>query len=225
MSEIGFVLSPNSLNPRLSVLASMRMHCRTRHIELKRGLELLHQFGLGGHLKKRVLDLSLGLQQRLALARSLVTDPSYLILDEPTTGLDIAGSEIVWEALRARADDGATVLVSSHMLTGVATIADQLIVLSDGNLVSDSSLESFLERWSDVVTVVMSSDNALLGHLLLSASFEPVVDVNGIRLSGDVALKVGEIARDAGIALSSLRVERTELQSAFLRVLASTHAS
>ena len=98
-------------------------------------------------------------------------------------------------------------------------------MISDGLLVSDSTLESFLTRWSDVATTVKSSNDAVLAKALERDGFNSTNNANGILLLGDVAKRVGELACEHRVALTSLWVERTDLQSAFLRLLDADHDS
>jgi ABC-2 type transport system ATP-binding protein len=83
----------------------------------------------------------MGMRQRLGLATALLADPPILILDEPATGLDPDG--IVWlrRLARDRADQGGTVLLSSHLLGEVARIADRILMISDGRLVADAPID------------------------------------------------------------------------------------
>jgi ABC-2 type transport system ATP-binding protein len=99
---------------------------------------------------RRVGTYSLGMQQRLGLAGALLGDPHVLILDEPANGLDPQG--IVWmrELLRGFADDGGTVLLSSHLLHEVEQVADQLIMIGNGQIVAQGSRETLLAGGADL---------------------------------------------------------------------------
>ncbi|MFN2432613.1 MAG: heme ABC exporter ATP-binding protein CcmA [Gemmatimonadota bacterium] len=99
-----------------------------------RAARLLEEFGLGAHAERPVSSLSRGMQQRLALARALVHRPSLLLLDEPYTGLDAAGTRLLTETLHALAAGGATVVVATHAVHDVLELADRLAILADGEL-------------------------------------------------------------------------------------------
>ena len=95
---------------------------------------------LSGAADRRVGQFSLGMRQRLALATALVCDPEILILDEPANGLDPEGVHWLRTLLRNLADEGRTVLVSSHILAEVAQTVDSVVILDRGRLVTQSTL-------------------------------------------------------------------------------------
>lgn len=96
--------------------------------------EVLEMVGLTDAQQRRVGGFSLGMRQRLALASALLGDPQYLILDEPANGLDPAGMAWLRNLLRDLADEGRTVLVSSHVLSEVAQTADHVVIINEGRL-------------------------------------------------------------------------------------------
>lgn len=101
---------------------------------------VLEQAGLADAARVRVGRYSLGMGQRLGLAAALLGEPEFLVLDEPVNGLDPEGMRWIRGLLRAHADAGGTVLLSSHLMTEVAGIADDLVVLSEGRVVSSGSV-------------------------------------------------------------------------------------
>lgn len=105
--------------------------------------EVLAETGLGSVARRRIRGFSTGMRQRLALATALLGRPSGLILDEPTNGLDPSG--IVWlrRLLRAFADAGGTVLVSSHVLTELQQVIDDLVLIEGGRTLWTGSLNDF----------------------------------------------------------------------------------
>ena len=106
--------------------------------------EALDRVGLAADARRRVGTYSMGMLQRLALAGALLADPPILILDEPVNGLDPAG--ILWmrSLLRELADEGRSILVSSHLLSELAEVADQVVIIDQGRLVADDSLANLL---------------------------------------------------------------------------------
>ena len=102
--------------------------------------DVLALTGLTEAADRRVGGFSLGMRQRLSLATALLPDPELLILDEPANGLDPEGVRWLRDLLRGMAAEGATVLVSSHILAEVAHTADSVVILDGGRLVAQSSL-------------------------------------------------------------------------------------
>jgi ABC-2 type transport system ATP-binding protein len=109
---------------------------RSNGIGRRRVDEVLAEVGLADAARTRVGRFSLGMGQRLGLAAALLGDPPVLVLDEPTNGLDPGGIRWIRDLLRDRADAGATVLLSSHLMGEVAEIADDLVVIAGGRVVA-----------------------------------------------------------------------------------------
>ena len=123
----------------------------------KRCRELIEFVGLAAAADRRVGGYSMGMRQRLGLATALLGDPPAIVLDEPANGLDPEG--IVWlrRLLRAFADEGRTVLVSSHVLTEVQHTVDDVVIIAGGRLVHASSLAALAEL-AEPETYVESPD-------------------------------------------------------------------
>ena len=108
--------------------------------------ELLEQFGLADLGKRQTGSLSGGQKRRLAVAMSLVGRPSIVLLDEPTTGLDVSGRTALWNAIREYHAKGGTVLLTSHYLEEVQALAERVVVIDHGKVLADDSLETVLSR-------------------------------------------------------------------------------
>ncbi|WP_036961600.1 ABC transporter ATP-binding protein [Promicromonospora kroppenstedtii] len=108
--------------------------------------ELLDQFRLAGLANRQTGSLSGGQKRRLAVALSLVGRPSVVLLDEPTTGLDVSGRTALWDAIRAYHASGGTVLLTSHYLEEVQALAERVVVIDRGTVLADDSLEKILGK-------------------------------------------------------------------------------
>ena len=107
---------------------------------------MLDQVGLTDAGDRRVKGFSLGMRQRLGLAAALLGEPEVLILDEPANGLDPEGVHWLRQFLRSYADQGRTVLVSSHLLAEVAQTVDDVVIIAGGRLVTQSSLADLADQ-------------------------------------------------------------------------------
>ena len=136
---VGAILD-QGFHPNRTARNHLRIVARQTGVTPSRADELLHRFGLDGAARRRVGGYSLGMRQRLALASAVIGDPSVLILDEPLNGLDPDGIREMRRYLRSFADRGGTVLLSSHLLSEVEAVADDLIVISQGRLAAAGSL-------------------------------------------------------------------------------------
>jgi ABC-2 type transport system ATP-binding protein len=115
-------------------------------IARRRVAEVLELVGLGEVRRRRIGGFSLGMSQRLGIAATLLGDPPILLFDEPVNGLDPEGIRWVRDTFRAFADEGRTVLVSSHLLSEMALTADHLLVLGRGRLIADASTRDLIAR-------------------------------------------------------------------------------
>jgi ABC-2 type transport system ATP-binding protein len=101
--------------------------------------QALAEMGLAGLEKRRAAKLSGGQQQRLQLAMGLVADPILLVLDEPTEGLDVEARRRFWNTIRRRLDNGAGVLITTHLVEEAAAVADRVVVIDRGRIVAEGT--------------------------------------------------------------------------------------
>ncbi len=169
---------------------------------------------------RRVRNYSLGMRQRLGIATALIGDPSVLILDEPANGLDPAGIRWMRDLLRSYADQGGTVLLSSHLLHEIEVIADDLVLIGNGRIVAQGTKAELLQAAG---TVVRSGSGATLARALEGAGITSTVDPDGaVRTTAD-AERVGQIALAAGVALTELRsADGAGLEEMFLELTAES---
>jgi ABC-2 type transport system ATP-binding protein len=183
--------------------------------------EMLETVSLtAGEASRRVGDYSLGMRQRLGIATALIGDPEVLILDEPANGLDPAGIRWMRDLLRGYADRGGTVLLSSHLLHEIEVIADDIVMIGLGRIVSMGSKTELLQ---EAGTVVRAVDRIALELALLAGGLTAVPSDGGaLRTDADAAL-VGKVAFEAGIALTELRAATgAGLEEMFLELTAAT---
>lgn len=106
--------------------------------------DLAQEFGFDDLLRRQTGSLSGGQQRRLAVALAFVGRPRLVLLDEPTTGLDVDARRILWEAIRRQRERGATILLTSHYLEEIEALAERVVVLAGGRVVSDAPLQDVL---------------------------------------------------------------------------------
>jgi len=168
---------------------------------------------------RRVGNYSLGMRQRLGIATALIGDPKVLILDEPANGLDPAGIRWMRDLLRGYADRGGTVLLSSHLLHEIEVIADDIVMIGNGRIVSQGSKTALLHAAG---TVVRTADPHDLQRALGELGIASLVSESGaLRTDADPPL-VGKVALEAGIALTELRPADAGLEDMFLELTATS---
>ena len=138
--QVGAALEAASFHPGRTARDHLRVHATASRVSRSRVGEVLELTGLAAAARRRIGGFSLGMRQRLGLATALLGDPSVLILDEPANGLDPQGSRWLRELVRGLAAEGRTVLVSSHVLGEVAMIADSVIIMNHGRLITQAPL-------------------------------------------------------------------------------------
>jgi ABC-2 type transport system ATP-binding protein len=144
--RVGAVLESNDFHPGRSGLDHLRTLALAAEIPRSRVEQVLELVELDPVAARRVKTYSLGMRQRLGLAGALLGDPELLILDEPANGLDPAGVHWLRRFLRAFAEQGRTVLVSSHILAEVAQTVDQIVIINRGRLLATGTLADLTER-------------------------------------------------------------------------------
>jgi ABC-2 type transport system ATP-binding protein len=165
--------------------------------------EVLTLVGLaGGAARKRVGQYSLGMRQRLGIAHALLGEPQVLILDEPANGLDPQGIYWMRNLLRHFADNGGTVLLSSHLLAEIDVVADQLVVIGEGKIVAQGAKHELLAASG---VRVRGLDREALLEALDAAGIMSNPTADGAELAQATAEAVGRAAAAAGVVLLELR--------------------
>jgi ABC-2 type transport system ATP-binding protein len=141
--RVGSVLESNDFHPGRSGRDHLRVLALAAEIPSSRVEEVLALVELDAVAERRVKTYSLGMRQRLGLAAALLGDPELLVLDEPANGLDPAGVHWLRRFLRRFAEQGRTVLVSSHILAEVAQTVDEVVILNRGRRVANGRLDEF----------------------------------------------------------------------------------
>jgi ABC-2 type transport system ATP-binding protein len=219
--EVGALLEAKAFHPTRSARNHLRMLAAPSRISDRRVDEVLDVVGLTSVAGKGPKSFSLGMSQRLGLAVALLGDPRVLILDEPANGLDPQGINWLRSFLQSYAESGHTVLVSSHQLAEMAQMADHLIVIGRGRLISDLPTAEFESRWSIRSVSVRSPQSAELTRLLTGRGATVEVQADGaFAVTGLDQAQIGDLAAGAGIVLHELATRVASLEEAFLEATA-----
>ena len=222
--RIGAVLEATDFHPSRTARDHLRMLGQAIGLPDSRADEVLRLVELGDAARRRVKGFSLGMRQRLGLAVALLGDPELLILDEPANGLDPEGVRWLRDFLRRFASDGRTVLVSSHVLAEMAQTVDQVLIISRGRLVVESSLAELTARAGGAVRVRGADPQRLIAALRdHDLQVTPGTD-NALLVQGTSSERVGEIAFSAGIPVHELVADGGSLEQIFLELTAEAPA-
>lgn len=179
--------------------------------------ELAEEFGLAELLRRQTGALSGGQKRRLSVALAFVGRPRLVLLDEPTTGLDIDGRHALWEAIRRQRAAGASIVVTSHYLEEIEQLAERVAVIAAGRVVADDDLATVISsvgtRWA-----TLSSPQA--GRVAeLSQVAAARIDGERVELSlRDSDAFVRELV-EAGIPFTELQLRSATLEEAFLSIV------
>ncbi|PZG14355.1 ABC transporter ATP-binding protein [Micromonospora craterilacus] len=175
--------------------------------------ELLDQFGLSELARRQTGGLSGGQKRRLAVALAFVGRPRLVVLDEPTTGLDVEARHTLWEAIRAFHADGGTVLLSSHYLEEVEALAQRVVVIGQGRVLADDSVDAV---------------RAVVGVRRVSLTADGLPSLPGVVRTEQVDGRTHLLTADAdqlvrdlvtsGVEFRDLEVRPTSLEEAFLAI-------
>ena len=223
--EVGAVLEATSFHPGRRARQHLRVQAVAAGIPLIRADEVLEAVGLADAADRRVKGFSLGMRQRLGLASALLGSPKLLILDEPTNGLDPEGVHWLRQYLRAFADEGGSVLVSSHLLAEVAQTVDDVVIVANGRLVTQSSLSDLARGAQAGVRVRTPQAEALRAALAAEGIAAEVVDSAAVMAFETTTDVVGLAAAGVGAVIYEMTVERFDLEELFLELTTSEGVS
>ncbi len=219
-NTVGVMLEPNAFHPGRSGRNHIRIVAQATGHPMARVDEALMAVGLGSEpANRRVGTYSLGMKQRLSLATALLGDPAVLVLDEPANGLDPQGIHDLRDLLRSRAARGHTVLVSSHLLTEVQHLVDDVVVINQGRLVRTGTIEDVTDNRARVRATdpaALANQLARIGATIHRSGRDTLV-VAGLSLD-----QIGDAAHAAGIALHELSAGEGTLEDVFLSLTSPT---
>ncbi|MEV6481258.1 ATP-binding cassette domain-containing protein [Streptomyces sp. NPDC051576] len=220
LRHVGALLETAAPHRGLTARDHLRWLAQSNRIAGRRVDEVLEEVGLADAARRRTGTFSLGMGQRLGLAAALLGDPSVLVLDEPVNGLDAEGIRRLRELLRSMAAEGRTVLVSSHLMSEMALVADHLIVISRGRLLADTGMSDFIERHGrSYVRVRTPEPDRLARELEAAGATVTRIPARGLDVVGMAAADISRIAAAGGFPLDELGTHAGSLEETFLDVI------
>ena len=226
LHEVGALLDATGVHPARSGVAHLRAMARSNGVPARRVTEVLDLVGLDARAAgKPGRALSLGMGQRLGIAGALLGDPPVLLLDEPVNGLDPDGVRWIRGFTRRLADEGRTVLASSHLMSEMQQTADRVVVLGRGRLVADAPLAELIAARPAASVRVRGPEPAALtalGDRLAAEGATVTTDEGGMSVAGSTAGRVGDLAHEMGVRLHELTPVAPSLEEAFLELTADS---
>ncbi|HEY8451681.1 MAG TPA: ABC transporter ATP-binding protein [Natronosporangium sp.] len=226
LRHVGAVLEASAAHRGRSGLNHLRVVATAAGLPRKRVDEVLAMVGLTPAARRKFKGYSLGMRQRLGIATAMLGDPKVLILDEPANGLDPEGIRWMRDLLRSLAAEGRTVLVSSHLLSEMQLLADDVVIIAAGKLVMQGPIEQIIAALPSETRVLVRTPQVEALTAALTAQRATVTPTPDGRLAvtGVDAPAVGRAALAAGVELHELVTERPDLERVFLELTAGKGA-
>ena len=230
LSRVGAIVEEPRFHPHLTGRENLRVGAAVRGPEAPRRVEaLLERVGLADRAGDRVGGYSLGMRQRLGIARCLLNDPRLLILDEPMNGLDPAGILEMRRLIRSLVDEGRTVLVSSHLLDEVEKTCDAIAIIDRGRLIAEGPMSEIADGGRQILVGTDDPDRAAAVLERRRAVSGLSVDAPGVlRVTpgpGVTAASVNRWLVEAGISVDRLEPVRATLEERFLEITSHLEVS
>jgi ABC-2 type transport system ATP-binding protein len=216
VDAVGAALETSSFHPGRRADDHLRVLATAAGIDVVRVDEVLAEVGLSEAGHRRARGFSLGMRQRLSLAAALLGQPRLLVLDEPANGLDPEGVHWLRQFLRTFADRGGTVLVSSHLLTEVSLLVDDVVIVARGRLVTQSSLAELSGGATQGVRVRSPQAAKLQAALAAKGITSETIDDDTLHVTGASPEDIGQTAATSRVVVYEIGTERFDLEELFL---------
>ncbi|MFW5420906.1 ABC transporter ATP-binding protein [Nocardiopsis sp. CNT-189] len=220
LREAGGMLDASAFHPGRKAIDHLRLLARTHGIPRSRAAAVLEEVGLESAAHRRPGGFSLGMRQRFGLAAALLGDPGVLILDEPFNGLDPEGARWMRRMLRRFAEQGRTVLLSSHLLSEMEDLADRVVLIARGRILAETTTQEFIESAGgrNAARVVASDAEALCEVVERSGGTCARTGANAVDVAGIDRLTIERLASAKGIEIYDFVPQRTSLEEAFMKL-------
>jgi ABC-2 type transport system ATP-binding protein len=219
LRHVGALVDADALQPSRTARNHLLWMARSQKLAAGRVDEVIELVGLTSAARRKAGGYSLGMRQRLGIAAAMLGDPPVLILDEPFNGMDPEG--IIWIRgfLRSLAAEGRAVLVSSHLMTELQDMADQVVVVGRGKVIADASVPELRAKAAGDQVLLHTQESAEATVALESQAAQVAVTGRGtLAVSGMGAQRVVEVLTRAGVAFSEVTTRRASLEDVYFQL-------
>ncbi|HVS58742.1 MAG TPA: ATP-binding cassette domain-containing protein [Candidatus Saccharimonadales bacterium] len=217
---IGILLEAKAFHPTRTAHNHLTVLADAGGIPKGRVDEVLDIVGLKEVAKKKPGKFSLGMSQRLGIAAALLGKPKYLILDEPANGLDPEGIAWLRQFLKDYAAQGNAVFVSSHLLSEMSLMADDIVVIGKGKLIANTSMKELIAGSKNSGVFVRTTKLGTLEKLIKDKLLASKRVDGGLQITGVKTDEIGKLAFDAKLPVLELANRGASLEEAFLEITA-----
>jgi ABC-2 type transport system ATP-binding protein len=217
---VGILLEAKAFHPTRTARNHLSVLAAAGNIPYSRVDEVLDVVGLKDVAKHKPGKFSLGMSQRLGIAAAILASPKYLILDEPANGLDPEGIAWLRKFLKDYAKDGRGVLVSSHLLSEMSQMVDNVVVIGRGKLIADTSISKLITGNTHTKVFVRTSKMNALKKILKENELKYEDDKDGVAIGAVEPDFIGKLAFRYQIPVLELSRQKASLEDAFLELTA-----
>ncbi len=222
--RIGAILEHPIFYPELSAYRNLEIACAIKEVSTDRIDVVLKRVGLFERKNSKFRSYSLGMKQRLSLASALLADPEVLVLDEPTNGLDPQGINQMRTLIHGIADEGKTIIISSHLLDEIQKTCTHVAILKKGSLLKAGEIGDLMSTPTKFILV--APDLEKLEKVLTSCDFVNKVEVSDGELKAEclsdtTGNKLNEYIVSKGIFVSHIHKFKVSLEEEFLNIVNS----
>ena len=220
LREVGALLDAGAVHGGRTAVAHLRWIAASNRISPARVTEVLDAVGITTAAGRRIRTYSLGMKQRLGIAAALLGDPGVLMFDEPVNGLDPEGVRWLRTLLRGLADQGRTVLLSSHLMSEMAQVADHLVIVGRGRLLADTPLADLLAAAGGDVVVQSPEPERLADSLTRAGARVDRLPDSALAVQGLSAERIADLAAHQDLRIHQLTTRRATLEDAYMELTA-----
>lgn len=219
---VGILLEAKAFHPTRTARNHLKVLADAGNIPLARVDEVLDLVGLKEVAKKSPGKFSLGMSQRLGIAAAILGKPKYLLLDEPANGLDPEGIAWLRKFIKDYADQDNAVFVSSHLLSEMSQMADNIVVIGRGKLIASTTMSKLIDGSSRAGVFVRAKNLKVLEEKLREKGLATTRQDQGLSIVGAKTDEIGQLAFEAGTPVFELTAHSASLEEAFLELTASS---
>lgn len=214
---VGVVLDSQQFHPARTGRDHLRMLATAAGLPDQRVDEVLEIVDLASASQRKVREYSLGMRQRLAIAFALLGQPRALVLDEPSNGLDPSGHRWLRDLLKEKRGEGAAILISSHLITEVQQVLDEVVIIDQGKAVAQGPVSHLTDAGASTVEVHCSDPGRLIQALTERGIHAEQTEAGAV-VREVTAENVGQLAAQEGIAVYQMGTIRRTLEDVFLEL-------
>lgn len=217
IEKVGTLIDPSAVDSNLTAKQHLSLISIAANLHKDRVNKMLKITGLEGVQNKKIKDYSLGMKQRLGIATALIGNPGTVILDEPFNGLDVDGIKWLRKLFNQLASEGKVVIVSSHLMSEIQAVAGRIVIIGQGKLLADMTIEEMNEKSLSSYIYVKTSNNNKMSIILDKQGAVQQLE-QGLAIRNIKIEEIGQLAYDHQIVVYELKKVQPTLEELFTEI-------